>query len=135
MTGTNVGVTLTWLTAVVFIATAAIHLSGFPEIQALARETGGDVADLMPPLWLFFSIDLVILGTVAGVMARTPTATHGVILCLLGLVPAAAAVLQIGYIGFIPPTAILFFDTLVAIAAGLAMRRIALPRQRDEGRR
>lgn len=135
MSETRVGAALTWVTAAVFFATAAIHHTGFPEVQALAREAGGDVAVLMPPLWLFFSIDLVILGAVAAAIARAPTATHGIILWLLGLVPAVAAVLQVIYIGFIPPTAILFFDALVAMAAGLAVRRATLLQPRHEGRR
>ncbi len=127
MTGTRVGGGLGWLTAVMFIATAVVHHTGFPAVTALARETGGDVAILMPLLWLFFSITLIILGVVAVIIARKPTATHGVILILLGLVPAAAAVLQLVYIGFILPTGILIVDALVAIAAGVTMRRAARP--------
>jgi len=118
----TVGSALAWLTAALFIATAAIHHTGFSGVSALAAETGGDVAILMPMLWLFFSIELVILGAVAAVIARRPSADHGTILMLLALVPGAAAVLQLVYIGFIPPTAILLFDALVAIAAGTALR-------------
>jgi hypothetical protein len=127
MTGAKRGVALTWLTAVLFIATAGLHHTGYPEVRDLARETGGDVAILMPMLWLFFSIELVILAAVALIVARRPTATHGTILVLLGLVPLTAAVLQLVYIGFIPPTAILLFDALVAIAAGVTVRSAALP--------
>jgi len=125
MTRSKAGRILTWFTAGAFVVTAALHYTGFPDVSALARETGGDVAILMPLLWLFFSIELVILAVVAVVIARKPTATQGVILAWLGLVPAAAAVLQVVYIGFIPPTAILFFDALVAIAAGVTMRSAA----------
>jgi len=113
---------LTWLTSFLFVATAAIHHTGFAGVSAMAAETGGDVAILMPMLWLFFSLDLVILGAVALVIARKPSAHHGTILMLLALVPAVAAALQLVSIGFIPPTAILIVDALVAMAAGAAMR-------------
>jgi hypothetical protein len=118
----TIGSALAWLTSALFIATAAIHHTGFSGVSALATETGGDVAILMPMLWLFFSIELVILGAIAAMIARKPSADHGTILMLLAFVPAAAAALQLVYIGFIPPTAILIFDALVAIAAGAAMR-------------
>ncbi len=121
MTRQRVGSTLCLLTAVLLLATAAFHHTGFRYVSRLAGDAAPELRPLVPPLWLAFSASLVVLALIAAIAARRPAPGGRAILLIIALFPAAAAALQVRYLGFIPPTAILLVDAAVAIAAALLL--------------
>lgn len=72
------------------------------------------------PIWLSFAASLVVLAAIAASCARRGPAADRTILALTALGPLSGAVLQILYIGFVLPTAILL------IGAGLALAAVGL---------
>ncbi len=106
--------------AVALILTAAIHATGLPRFDRLAAEAGGALAVFVPLLWIAFSIDLVALGIIAAIIAARPGPYGRLVLLTLALPPLAAAMLQVLYLGFILPTAILLLDTVLLVAAAIA---------------
>jgi predicted anti-sigma-YlaC factor YlaD len=105
-----------------FLATAGLHMTGYSSIVDLARQAPEDVRSLMPPLWVSFSVDLVVLGLIVLVAVWHPSRMSGFVVALAGLVPAIAAGLQVAYLGFIPPTAILVVLALTTWAAANTFR-------------
>jgi hypothetical protein len=98
---------LTGVLCLGFLATAALHSTGYSSVVSLASEVQGTMGDLMPALWLAFAVDLAVLGLIVGVLAvRAPQGARP-ILVVIALCPFAAAALQLRFIGFIPPTALL----------------------------
>jgi hypothetical protein len=65
------------------------------------------MGDVMPALWLVFSSDLVVLGLIVGALALRPSEVARPILTIAALCPIIAAGLQLWFIGFVPPTALL----------------------------
>ena len=120
MTRRGIGTGLTAAAAVAFVATAAIHATGYDSVTALAAEGPADLATLVPALWLAFSVDLAVIGLMLGVVALRVAAGARLILVLAALCPLGAAGLQMRFLGFIAPTAILLFvAALTLVAAGV----------------
>jgi hypothetical protein len=69
-----------------------------------------------------FSLDLLILGLIVAVVASRPTAPGRMILVIAALSPLAAAGLQLRFIGFVPPTAILLGLGALTLAAGAVLQ-------------
>jgi len=123
---------LTGVTALGYLATAALHSTGHEFIAAQAEQAPPDLRALAPALWLMFSLDLTVLGLILGVIAFN-SATGGAryVVVIAGLCPLGAAVLQLIYLGFIPPTAL-----LLAIAALSFVSAALMPgRGRSSGSR
>jgi len=119
----TVGRAVTGVAAAGFLATALIHSTGFHSVAALALEGPAELAALMPALWLVFSFDLVVLGLILAVAAFRPSATSRWMAGIASLCPLGAAGLQLWYIGFIPPTAILLAIGVLAASAALVLPR------------
>ena len=107
MTRNRVARLLTGLAGLGFVGTAALHSTGYDSIVRLAKDVPGVMGEVMPALWLAFSFDLTVLGLIVGILAIRPAQVARPILVVAALCPFGAAGLQLQYIGFVPPTAIL----------------------------
>jgi hypothetical protein len=114
------GSLLVGLAAAGFFATAAIHSTGYDSVTALAAQGPEDMQALMPALWLAFSFDLIVIGLILGVVAFRPARSSRLIVAVAALCPLGAVALQLRFIGFILPTAILLvLSTLTLTAASV----------------
>jgi hypothetical protein len=95
--------------------TAGIHLSAY---TAVVSQAPTDLQPLMAALWVAGGATLVIAALLA--VAATPLfiVRRRALLAIAALAPVSIAVLQIAYLGFLPPTALLLFDAAVLVAAG-----------------
>ncbi len=107
---------LTGLAALCFLGTAGLHSTGYDSIVRLASDVPGMMGQVMPALWLVFSFDLTILGLIVGAQAIRPADVARPILMIAALCPLAAAGLQVGFIGFVPPTALLIALGVLTLA-------------------
>ena len=129
MTRKRVASILTWIAAAGYLGTAALHSTGYEAITRFARQGPEELRALAPALWLGFSFDLVVLGLVVAVIAARPSKTGRVILGIAALCPISAAGLQVMFLGFIPPTAL-----LLAVGGMTLVAAVVLPdSRRDNG--
>lgn len=117
MTRRRIGTALTVVAALAFFATAGIHSTGYSSVTALTADASPDLAALVPALWLAFSMDLVVVGLIVGVVAFGTVRGGRPILFCAALNPLGAAGLQVYYLGFIPPTAVLLTVATLTLAA------------------
>ncbi len=96
-------------------ATAGLHLSVYSFILA---QTSTDVRPLVAALWVAVGASLMISALLA--IAATPLfiARRRALLGIAALIPISIAAVQIAYLGFLPPTALLLLDTVVLVVAG-----------------
>lgn len=96
-------------------ATAGVHLSAYSSVVAQAP---ADVRPLMSGLWVAVGASLIISALLA--IAATPLfiVRRRALLGMAALTPISIALLQIAYLGFIPPTALLLLDGTVLLVAG-----------------
>jgi len=96
-------------------ATAGVHLSAYSSVVA---QTPTDVRPLMSALWIAGGASLIIAALLA--VAATPLfiVRRRAILAIAALTPVSIAAVQIAYLGFLPPTALLLFDAVVLVVAG-----------------
>ena len=118
----QIGSVLAGIAAVGFLATAALHATGYGFVTQLAEQAPAELRPLIPALWLVFSIDLIVLGLIVAVVARRPTAGGWLILVIAAICPLAAAGLQIRFLGFVGPTAILLGVGVVTLIAAVTIR-------------
>ena len=95
------------VTAVLIIVTACLHTAALGQINQPAQTTSADVRPLLTLLWITFGLELAIVGSSWGIVARDARGGGRLILIAASLCPLSAAALQVVYLGFIPPTAIL----------------------------
>lgn len=112
-------VLLARLAALLYFSTAALHLMGFAPVTALAEQGPAELRPLVPLLWLSISLSLAVLGGILLLTAGLSGPQRRWILVLVSLDPLGAAALQLFYLGFLPPTAMLLADSAVAIWAAL----------------
>jgi len=95
--------------------TAGFHLSVYSPVVAQAPT---DLRPLMAAAWVAVGVSLIVSALLA--VAATPLfiARRRALLGIAALTPASIAVLQIAYLGFLPPTALLLFDAVVLVVAG-----------------
>ena len=106
--------------ALAFFLTAALHTSAYPTIAALAKAGPPDLRPVVPMVWLAFSLMLVVVGLIVAANASAPPSRYRMLTLLFaGLFAFGSATLQIIFLGFIPPVAILCVDGALAIAAAL----------------
>jgi hypothetical protein len=117
MTRGRVARLLTGLAALGFLGTAGLHSTGYDSIVRLASDVPGVMGQVMPALWLVFSFDLTVLGLIVGVLALRPGDVARPILMIAALCPLGAAGLQIRFIGFVPPTALLITLGVLTLAS------------------
>jgi len=103
----TVYVWLARVSALGFLGTAALHGSGFSVVSRLAARADDDIAALLPGLWIMFSVNLAVIGLIVAAVSARPHRVSGGIVAIAGLCPLGAAILQMVFLGFIPPTAIL----------------------------
>ena len=122
MRADRMGRVVAGISAAGFLGTAALHGTGYPSIARAASGVHGVLGAAIPALWLMFSLDLFVLGLVVGTVAARPGRSARLILGLAALCPLGAAGLQIHFIGFVAPTAVLLavgVTTAAASAIGL----------------
>lgn len=117
MTRTRLGSILAGIAAAGFLGTAWLHSTGYDSVTELAAAGPDDLQALMPALWLVFSLDLAILGLIVAIVAWRPTGSVRLILLVAALGPIGAAALQLRFLGFVPPTAILLALGALTLAA------------------
>lgn len=105
------------------VGTAALHYTGLGYITGLAADAPAELRPLVPLLWLSFSVNLLVLALLLAEIARDPMPAHRTMLILVTLGPLGGAALQIRYVGFIAPTAILLVDAAVVLAAAAVLSR------------
>lgn len=121
MTRHDLGRSLAALAALGFLATAGLHSTGYDAVTRLAADVPSDLGPVMPALWLMFSIDLVIIGLIVAIVAYRPAPAARIMLVVAALSPLAAAGLQLRFIGFVPPTAILLAVGAVTLGAAAVL--------------
>jgi hypothetical protein len=106
-------------------ATAGIHLSAYSSVVA---QTPTDVRPLMSAAWIAAGASLIISALLA--VAATPLfiVRRRALLAIAALTPISIALVQIAYLGFLPPTSLLLFDAAVLfVAAELGRARQPRP--------
>jgi hypothetical protein len=109
------------------LLTAGLHGSGYPEIAKLGDASGGDVKLLLPALWLAFSLHYLLFGTLVLFAAGPRNQLTARLLAVAALVPLGDALLQVVYLGFIPPTALLLVIAALSLVAAAATRNSLRP--------
>ena len=123
MTRQKIGSILTGIVAASFVGTSALHGTGYSATIQLAEQGPAQLRALAPALWLAFSLTLLVLGLIIGVVAIRPAATGRLILVISASYPIGAAMLQLRFLGFIPPTGLLLgVGALALVAAGVLPR-------------
>jgi hypothetical protein len=124
MTKERVATVTAAIGAGLLFVTAGFHFSAYPSVMAQAP---AQLRSLMSALWIAGGSSLIISGLLA--VAATPLfiVRRRALLGIAALTPASMAVLQIVYLGFLPPTALLLLDALVLVVAG-ALGRSGQPR-------
>ena len=102
--------------AVLLVATGALHLTAFGAINTLAQASA-DVKPLLPLLWVGVGVDLIATGIIVALVGLENSNGGRYVLFAAAMCPWAAALLQIIYLGFVGPTAMLLLDGGLAIAA------------------
>lgn len=88
-------------------------------VSAIASSNLQDFyAGALKGLWLIDSATLMVLATVLGVIAARPVLASGLVVALLGLVPATTAALLYFFIGAFVPAHFLLTAAILAFAAG-----------------
>jgi hypothetical protein len=96
-------------------ATAGFHLSAYSTVVA---EAPTDLRPLMSAMWVAAGVSLMIAALLA--VAATPVfiVRRRALLVIAALTPFSIAAVQIAYLGFLAPTALLIVDTAVLLVAG-----------------
>jgi hypothetical protein len=115
-----------------FVLTARLHWTGLSTVVELASSAPRPLPELAPALWIAFSIDLVVLGLIAAVVSYRPGAATVPVLALASICPLGAAGLQMKFLGFMPPTAILLGVGAASLVLAYLAKR-ADPGGHDDG--
>jgi hypothetical protein len=110
-------------------ATAGVHLSAYSSVVA---QTPTDVRTLMAALWVAGGASLIIAALLAVAVTPLFIVRRRALLGIAALTPVSIAAVQISYLGFLPPTALLLLDAAVLVVAGelgCAHQARPLPRQ------
>jgi hypothetical protein len=96
-------------------ATAGFHFSGY---SSVVGQTPTDLRALMAAVWVAGGASLIISALLA--IAATPLfiVRRRALLAIAALTPISIAAVQIGYLGFLLPTALLLLDAATLLVAG-----------------
>jgi hypothetical protein len=120
----RIGTLLISVTAVLFVASGALHLSAFSAINSLAASaTPADVHVLLPALWIAVGVDLIAAGLVIAAVAIERSGGGGLVLAAAATVPLGGVVVHLIFFGFLPPTALLLADGVLAAACAVIRGR------------
>ncbi len=119
MTANRLSIVLAYAGGVLLLATAALHQSGYGSVTTQAEQGPPELKPLVAVLWVAFTVALALCALLVFVLAPSNAPTRRVLLVIAALNPLSAAVLQVVYLGFVPPTAILLFDALVVAGAAI----------------
>jgi hypothetical protein len=123
VTQERLGRLFAWTAAAGFVATAVLHSTGYSSVTKLAAKSSGGLDALVPAMWLAFSLDLIVVGLIIGVVVWKRSRGGGLILALGSLCPFGAAALQVVFLGFIAPTAILLVVGGITVVAASFLGR------------
>jgi hypothetical protein len=115
------------LSAFGFFVGAGLHTSGYRGVVLLAQQGPSGLAALVSALWLAFTAGMVVLGIIIMLVALgRVSGARGVLLTAAGF-PLATAALQLKFLGFIPPVAILSTIGALSIAAAIMWPKVREP--------
>jgi hypothetical protein len=111
--------------------TAGFHLSASSTVVSRAP---ADLQPLMAACWIAAGASLVIAALLAVAVTPLFIVRRRALLGIAAVTPVSIAVLQIAYLGFLPPTALLLLDAGVLVLAGelgRAFQPLSVPRHRQ----
>jgi len=120
---------LTWAGCAVLTVTAFFHTTGFAEATRISNDGASDAFTKMflEPLWIFPTLNWIIVATIAGYLAIKPDRSHQMVLLLIGLIPLADAIVLFAYTGpFIGAFALALAGSLFIIGAMVSLRNAGL---------
>lgn len=115
MTRQRVATVTASIGAGLLFGTAGFHLSAYSSVVARAPT---ELRPLMAALWVAGGTSLIISALLAVAAAPLFIVRRRALLGIAALTPLSIAVLQIAYLGFLPPTALLLLDAAVLVVAG-----------------
>lgn len=95
--------------------TAGVHLSAY---SSVVSQTPTDARPLMSALWIAGGASLIISALLAVAVTPLFIVRRRALLAIAALTPLSIAGVQIAYLGFLPPTALLLIDAAVLVVAG-----------------
>ena len=101
--------------AALLFGTAGFHLTAYSSVVA---KTPTDLRPLVSALWVAGGASLIISALLAVAVTPLFIVRRRALLIIAALTPVSMAALQIIYLGFLPPTALLFLDAGVLVFAG-----------------
>ncbi len=119
MTRRQAGSRITGVAALGFLGSAALHTAGYSSIVRASAQAPEPARHLLPMLWLGIAFDFAVLGVIVAVVALRPSGPTRIILAIAAICPLVAAGLQIRFVGFIPPTAILLGVGVVTLIGAM----------------
>jgi hypothetical protein len=115
MTKERVATVTAAIGAGLLFATAGVHLSAY---SSVVSQTPSDIRPLMSALWVAGGVSLIISALLAVVATPLFIVRRRALLAIAALTPISIAAVQIAYLGFLPPTALLALDAAVLLVAG-----------------
>jgi len=95
--------------------TAGFHLSVY---SSVVGQTPTDLRPLMAAAWVAGGASLIISALLAIAVTPLYIVRRRALLAIAALTPISIAAVQIGYLGFLLPTALLLLDAAVLLVAG-----------------
>src|ERR1700716_45787 len=95
--------------------TGGLHLSAY---SAVTSQTSADVRALMATLVVGSGISMILAALLAVAVTPLFIVRRRALLAIAALIPLSVAAVQIAYLGFLPPTALLLLDAAVLLVAG-----------------
>lgn len=132
MTRNQVSRVLIGLSALGFFIGAALHTSGYNSVVLFAQQGPAGLGALMAAVWLAFTAGMIVVGLIVDFVALRQMAGARAILVLAACFPLAAAALQLRFLGFIAPVAILSTIAVLSVA-GAAVLPTHSPRLEPPG--
>ena len=119
--------TLAGFSALGFFIATGLHTYEYGTVRLLAKQGPPDLAPLVSALWLAGGAGLIVLGILVTLVALGRVAgARPVLLCAAGF-PLATAALQLAFLGFIPPVAILSTIGGLSIASAMILPSVQEP--------
>lgn len=101
--------------AALLFASAALH---FNALGFIAAQATPEIRPLLSALWIACGTSLMIAGLLTVAVTPLFVVRRRALLAVAALVPLSIAVLQVVYLGFMSPTALLLLDTALLLVAG-----------------
>ena len=115
MTKERVATVTAAIGAGLLFATAGFHLSVY---SSVVGQTPTDVRPLMAAAWVAIGASLIISALLAIAVTPLFTVRRRALLAIAALTPISIAAVQIAYLGFLLPTALLLLDAALLLVAG-----------------